>query len=60
MGWSEMRGAVERLPVKSLYMKGFHLFPPIVRATRPLLRRLDRLGPHIGPIMLNMAVLARK
>jgi SAM-dependent methyltransferase len=60
MGWFEMRRLMRGLDVKSLYMKGFHIIPPVVPLTRPLLRRLDAFGPGAGPVMLNMAVLGRK
>lgn len=39
---------------------GFHLVPPLVRATWPLLRLIDRLGAVLAPVMLNFAVKARK
>jgi SAM-dependent methyltransferase len=60
VGWREMRELVMSLGVKSLSMRGFHAFPPVVPASRPLLRRLDGLGATIGPAMLNMAVIAQK
>jgi len=41
-------------------LRGFHLVPPVVPPMRPLLRKLDRFGRALGPIMLNLAVRARK
>lgn len=39
---------------------GFHLVPPLVRSTWPLLRRVDRFGAVLSPVMLNFAVKASK
>jgi len=60
VGWREMRRTLAALAARIVQMRGFHLVPPVVPITRPLLRRLDALGGHIGPVMLNMAILARK
>jgi hypothetical protein len=40
--------------------RGVHLFPSVLRWTWPLLRRLDRAGSFLGPVMVNHAVRARK
>ncbi|MGH9202619.1 MAG: class I SAM-dependent methyltransferase [Vicinamibacterales bacterium] len=60
LGWREMRKMLSELPARILDMRGFHLVPPVVPVTRPILRRLDLLGGPLGPVMLNMAVIARK
>jgi SAM-dependent methyltransferase len=39
---------------------GFHLIPPMLRVTWPLLRLVDTLGSVLAPVMLNVAVKARK
>lgn len=39
---------------------GFHLVPPFLRSTWPLLRRIDRHGQRLSPFMLNFAVKATK
>jgi ubiquinone/menaquinone biosynthesis C-methylase UbiE len=39
---------------------GVHLFPPVIRWTWPLLRRVDRAGRRLGPVMVNIAARARK
>jgi SAM-dependent methyltransferase len=39
---------------------GVHLFPPVLRWTWPLLRRLDRAGRYLAPVMVNLAVRACK
>jgi 2-polyprenyl-6-hydroxyphenyl methylase/3-demethylubiquinone-9 3-methyltransferase len=60
LGWWEIRRILGGLHARIEQMRGFHLVPPLVRATWPLLRRADALGAAIGPAMLNIAVLARK
>ena len=39
---------------------GFHLFPFVSPLVYPLLRRADRWGERLGPVMLNIALKARK
>jgi 2-polyprenyl-6-hydroxyphenyl methylase/3-demethylubiquinone-9 3-methyltransferase len=58
MGWSRLRERLwkEGLTVKE--MRGFHLFPFVLRSTHGLLRRLDRYGARLGPFMVNIAVRA--
>jgi len=34
--------------------------PPLVRPIWPILRRIDRFGRVLGPVMWNIAVRARK
>ncbi|MEW5984325.1 MAG: class I SAM-dependent methyltransferase [Acidobacteriota bacterium] len=58
--WWQLRHALKAQGLRIVRMDGFHLFPPVVRPTWPVLRRLDRLGRVIGPVMLNMAVKATK
>jgi SAM-dependent methyltransferase len=60
VAWREMRTTLGALAARIIHMRGFHLVPPVVPITRPLLRRLDAFGTFLGPAMLNMAVLARK
>lgn len=60
VGWGEMRRTLAELQAPILQMRGFHAVPPVIRATQPMLRRLDALGERVGPLMLNMAVLARR
>jgi SAM-dependent methyltransferase len=60
VGWRQLETEIARLNMRNVSMLGFHLFPPVVRATWPLLRRLDPVGERVGPIMLNIAVKARK
>jgi 2-polyprenyl-3-methyl-5-hydroxy-6-metoxy-1,4-benzoquinol methylase len=58
--WNELGGELRRAGAHIDELRGFHLVPPIVPPMRPLLRRLDRYGRTLGPIMLNLAVRARK
>jgi 2-polyprenyl-3-methyl-5-hydroxy-6-metoxy-1,4-benzoquinol methylase len=60
LGWREMRRLLGRAGVSILEMRGFHLVPPLARASWALLRSADRYGRTLGPVMLNIAVLARK
>lgn len=39
---------------------GFHLVPPVLPFTWPVLRRLDRVCGVLAPLMVNFAVKARK
>jgi ubiquinone/menaquinone biosynthesis C-methylase UbiE len=60
LGWWEIRRVLRRLPARIEQMRGWLLVPPLFRPTWPLLRRFDALGQTIGPVMLNIAVLATK
>lgn len=60
IGWGEMRRLMDDLEARVLEMRGFHLLPPVWPPTQATLRRLDALGTRLGPVMVNMAVLARK
>jgi 2-polyprenyl-6-hydroxyphenyl methylase/3-demethylubiquinone-9 3-methyltransferase len=58
--WRELRDELQRCGTRIERLRGFHLVPPIVPAMQPLLRRLDRYGASLGPVMLNLAVRGRK
>ena len=60
LGWFEMRRLVRSLPASIETMIGFHLLPPLLRQTWPMLRRIDRFGRLLGPVMWNIAVRAKK
>jgi ubiquinone/menaquinone biosynthesis C-methylase UbiE len=60
LSWRDVRGVLGGAGARIERMRGFHLVPPILPITQPLLRRLDALGGHLGPLMLNIAVRARK
>lgn len=58
--WWELRRGLRTEKMRIVAMSGFHLFPPLVRASWPVLRYVDRFGGLIGPVMLNLAVKAEK
>lgn len=58
--WSQLRDELVRTGSRIEQLRGFHLVPPIIPMTTPVLRQLDRLGRWLGPLMLNLAVRARK
>jgi 2-polyprenyl-3-methyl-5-hydroxy-6-metoxy-1,4-benzoquinol methylase len=59
-GWREMRRYLAACGGDIRDMKGFHLFPFVLKCSHGLLRRLDRGGRLLGPFMVNMAVKALK
>lgn len=50
--------AAEGLTLSAI--RGFHLVPPLFKPLRAPLRRIDRYGTALGPVMLNVAVRAEK
>ena len=60
LGWREVRGLLADFGLSIVEMRGFHLMPPLLRASWGALRSADRYGRTLGPVMLNIAVLARK
>ena len=54
VSWVEENGGA----VEEIF--GFHLFPFVSPLVYPLLRRADRWGKRLGPVMLNIAMKARK
>jgi 2-polyprenyl-6-hydroxyphenyl methylase/3-demethylubiquinone-9 3-methyltransferase len=61
--WVSRRQVKETLRANGLLVqavRGFHLVPPLLRATWPMLRRVDRHGQWLSPLMLNYAVKATK
>jgi hypothetical protein len=58
--WSELRDELRNMGSRIDQLRGFQLVPPIIPATMPVLRRVDRLGGVLGPLMVNLAVCARK
>jgi ubiquinone/menaquinone biosynthesis C-methylase UbiE len=60
LGWWQLRRRLRQQDMRIVAMSGFHLFPPLFKATWPLLRYTDRFGRSIGPVMLNLAVKAVK
>jgi ubiquinone/menaquinone biosynthesis C-methylase UbiE len=60
LGWFELRRELAMLPAPIEKMFGFHIVPPLVAPAERLIRAMDRFGGALGPIMLNIAVRARK
>jgi 2-polyprenyl-3-methyl-5-hydroxy-6-metoxy-1,4-benzoquinol methylase len=60
MRWRDVRRVVRDAGARIETMRGFHLVPPLFRPLQPALRRLDALGGSLGPLMLNIALRARR
>jgi SAM-dependent methyltransferase len=56
----QVRRELRRQGLAVEHMTGFHLVPPVLRSTWPLLHRADRSAQALSPLMLNFAVKARK
>ena len=59
-GWWELRRWLDEGGLEIERHLGLHLFPFVVAATQPLLRRLDRAGSALGPLYVNQCVRAVK
>ena len=46
--------------MKNVKLEGCHLWPFQIRFTRPLLRRCDRLGRWLHPVMINFGLVGTK
>lgn len=60
VGWLELKRWLREEGMVIEQYRGIHLFPFILAWTNPLLRFLDRFGYVLGPVMVNIAVKARK
>jgi ubiquinone/menaquinone biosynthesis C-methylase UbiE len=60
VGWFELQRWLREVGYSIVETKGIHLFPFIFPSTHKLLRRVDRVGGFIGPVMLNICVKAKK
>lgn len=58
--WSALREWVSEGGVAVSAHRGLHLFPFVLSATQPLLRRLDRLGHAGGPLYVNQCITGVK
>jgi 2-polyprenyl-3-methyl-5-hydroxy-6-metoxy-1,4-benzoquinol methylase len=58
--WTELRTWASEAGVRVHQQVGVHLFPFILTATHPLLRRLDRLGARFGRIYVNQCLAGQK
>lgn len=60
VGRGEMRQVLTAMGAEIVVLRGFNLVPPLIRWTWPILHRIDKYGDALGPVMLNIAALARK
>jgi len=62
VGWGDLRRHLDALSMRITAMRGFHLFPPVLRVTWSFLGWADRAGTTmpLGALMLNIAVRACK
>jgi 2-polyprenyl-3-methyl-5-hydroxy-6-metoxy-1,4-benzoquinol methylase len=58
--WTELRTWANQAGVRVHQQVGLHLFPFILTATHPMLRRLDRLGSRFGRIYVNQCLAGQK
>jgi 2-polyprenyl-3-methyl-5-hydroxy-6-metoxy-1,4-benzoquinol methylase len=58
--WTELRTWTSQAGVRVHQQVGLHLFPFILTATHPALRRLDRLGGRFGRIYVNQCLAGQK
>ena len=58
--WNQLRDTLRDAGASIEELRGFHLVPPIIPVMQPMLRALDSWGGWLGPVMLNLAVRARK
>lgn len=60
VGWGQLRDWVkeEGLVIEEMY--GFHIVPFITPALYPLIDYFDGWGRNLGPLMLNIAIKAKK
>ncbi len=60
LGYRQLAKAVEAAGADVIHQTGCHLLPWQVPGIKPLLRKIDRHGDRLGPVMINQAVFARK
>jgi 2-polyprenyl-3-methyl-5-hydroxy-6-metoxy-1,4-benzoquinol methylase len=60
VGWDRLRRICAAAGLIVEQQRGFHLLPFQLRLLHPLLRLTDKAGGVLGPLMINIAVLARK
>lgn len=59
-GWFEMKTSLKNIGFEKIKMSGIHLFPFISKIIYPVLNFFHRYNQVLGPIMLNIAVKAKK
>lgn len=58
--WSELRKWLRKSDVEIQQHLGLHLFPFVLKPTRPLLRLLDKFGLLFGPLYVNQCIIGVK
>jgi len=58
--WSELRTWAVQSGIRVHQHLGLHLFPFTIKATHPLLRRLDVLGGRFGHVYVNQCLAGQK
>jgi 2-polyprenyl-3-methyl-5-hydroxy-6-metoxy-1,4-benzoquinol methylase len=59
-GWFEMKRKLTKIGFVKIDMRGIHLFPFISKALYPILNFFHKFNKTLGPLMLNIAVIAKK
>jgi 2-polyprenyl-3-methyl-5-hydroxy-6-metoxy-1,4-benzoquinol methylase len=59
-GWFEMKRKLNRIGIKEYQLTGIHLFPFVSSLFYPVLDFFHRFNSVLGPVMLNIAVKAKK
>ena len=59
-GWFEIRGNLKKIGFKEIEMRGIHLFPFVAKIFYPVLDFFHKFNSSLGPLMLNIALKARK
>jgi 2-polyprenyl-3-methyl-5-hydroxy-6-metoxy-1,4-benzoquinol methylase len=59
-GWSELKHWIIEGGIEVHRHVGLHLFPFVLRATHPILHRLDRFGDRFGSIYVNQCLAGQK
>ncbi len=59
-GWMEMNYNLKKLGFTEIDMRGIHLFPFIAKIFYPVLDFFHKYNDSLGPVMLNIAVKARR
>ena len=59
-GWFQMKNNLRAIGFVEVKMSGIHLFPFVFKIFNPVLDLFHKFNKILGPIMLNIAVVAKK
>ena len=59
-GWYEMKRRLKKIGFTEIRLRGIHLFPFVSQKLYPVLDFFHQFNKSLGPIMLNIAVKAKK